>query len=141
MRAIHFLKNIEKFSAIELSDKVEQGFPFAAYLDFQYETGFSRTDMAGFLGVSVHYLKVKAINDKLTKHASERLFKLNEVWVFGLTCFNGNKKDFNQWPHTSLAPLHGRIPLQLLTNFIGMEEVRQLLGRIQHVCIHDLEPY
>ncbi|MBK7653108.1 MAG: DUF2384 domain-containing protein [Flammeovirgaceae bacterium] len=29
-------------------------------------------------------------------------------------------------------PLHGRTPLQLMTNFIGMEEVKQLLGRIQH---------
>ncbi|MBK7653110.1 MAG: hypothetical protein IPJ20_23560 [Flammeovirgaceae bacterium] len=52
LRAMNFFKDIEKFSAIELSDKVEQGFLFVAYLDFQYETGFSRTDMAGFLGVS-----------------------------------------------------------------------------------------
>jgi len=127
-----FFKDIKNYSAIELSDQVEQGFPFTAYLDFQRETGFSRTDMAGFLGVSPHYFNNKTKTDKLTKHASERLIKLNEVWVFGMACFNGNKVDFNQWLQMPLAPLHGRTPLQLMTNFIGMEEVKQLLGRIQY---------
>jgi len=127
-----FFKNLENYSVIQLSDMVEHGLPFPAYLDFQRETGFPHTEMTRFLGVSQHYLKNKTKTDKLTKHAYERLIKLNEIWVFGLACFNGNKEDFNQWLRCPLVALHGRTPVQLMTNLIGMEEVRQLLGRIQY---------
>lgn len=127
-----FFKDLKNYSAIQLSDKIEQGFPFAAYLDFQHETGFSRTDMARCLSVSTRYLQNKTKADTLNKPASERLIVMTRIWDAGLVTFDGNKEVLNQWFRRPLMPLHGRTPLQLMTNFIGMEEVRQLLGRIQH---------
>ncbi len=122
----------KRLSAIELVEAVDTGLPVKAYVAVQKETGFSQAEIAGILGVSTRYLQDKKQRDLLNTTASERLVKLREIWDFGLDVFNGNKGNFKEWLNEPLAPLDGKSPMDIMTNFIGMEQVKQLLGRIQY---------
>ncbi len=126
------LKDIKNYDPIKLSDSVEQGLPFTLYLNFLRQSRFTQNEMARCLSVSTRYLQNKTKSNKLTKPASERLVILIKIWDAGLAVFDGNKKMLSEWLRRPLIPLRGRAPIQLMTNFIGMEEVRQLFGRIQH---------
>ncbi|MBK7652487.1 MAG: DUF2384 domain-containing protein [Flammeovirgaceae bacterium] len=129
---MNILKDIKEHTSIELSDLVEQGLPFTLYLNFQRQSCFTQNEMARCLSVSMRYLQNKTKSDTLNKPASERLIILSRIWDAGLATFDGNKGMLNQWLRRPLISLHSRAPLQLMTNVIGMEEVKQLIGRIQH---------
>jgi len=131
-RAIGIGDQTKRLSAIELVEAVKMGLPAKVYVAVQKETGLSQAEIAEILGVSTRYLQAKRQNDLLNTTASERLVKLREIWSFGLDVFNGNKVDFKEWLYEPLAPLDGKSPMYIMTNFIGMEQVKQLLGRIQY---------
>ncbi len=122
----------KRLSAVELVEAVNIGLPAKMYVVVQKETGLSQTEIADILGVSTRYLQDKKQSDLLNTTASERLVKLREIWDFGLDVFNGNEGNFKEWLNEPLAPLNGKSPMYIMTNFIGMEQVKQLLGRIQY---------
>ncbi len=125
-------ETVKQLSAVQLVDAVAEGLPAKAYLNIQKDTGLSKVEIAEILGVSPRYLQTKTGKDRLNTTASERLVKLVEIWNFGVDVFAGDEEDFKEWLDEPLAPLEGKTPLELMTNFIGMEQVKQLLGRIQY---------
>lgn len=84
------------------------------------------------LGVSIRHLKNKKQTDQLNTRASERLIKLYELWNFGLDAFDGNKENFKEWLRVPLVVFQGRTPLYLMKNLIGIEMVKEVLGRIEY---------
>lgn len=119
-------------SGIELIEAVEEGLPAKFYSTIQKEIGLSNAEIAKILGVSIRYLKDKKQTDQLNTKASERLVKLYELWNFGLDTFDGNAENFKEWLRAPLVVLHGKTPLNLMKNLIGMEMIKELLGRIEH---------
>lgn len=92
----------------------------------------SHAEMAMILGVSVRYLKSKKRNDLLSTKASERLVKYYELWNYGLDVFDGNEENFKAWLKVPITQLNGKTPHEMMKNFIGMEMVKEVLGRIEY---------
>lgn len=124
-------KTLERLSPVALAQVVEDGIPVRAYHNVAEATGLSQGDLAEVLGVSTRYLQNKDKDDLLNTTSSERLVQLANIWNLGLKVF-GDKDELRSWLIEPSAPLEGKTPMELMTNAIGMEEVEQLLGRIQH---------
>lgn len=131
-KAIDYSKIIEGYSPLELFEAVDKGLPAKFYSSIQKEIGLSHAEIAMILGVSIRYLKNKKQTDQLNTKASERLVKLYELWNFGLDTFDGNAENFKEWLRVPLVVLHGKTPLHLMKNLIGMEMVKEVLGRIEY---------
>lgn len=131
-KTINYSKIIKGRSPLEFFHAVEEGLQAKVYASLQKETGLSHAEIAVILGVSIRHLKNKKQTDQLNTRASERLIKLYELWNFGLDAFDGNKENFKEWLRVPLVVFQGRTPLYLMKNLIGIEMVKEVLGRIEY---------
>ncbi len=116
---------------LEVVELLEKGLTKRNYLRAKKFTGFSHQGMAAVLSISTKTLESKDDDDRLSDTASERLLKLAEVAAQGIQVFNSAEL-FREWLHRPLRPLGGKRPSELMVNMYGLENVKRLLGRIEH---------
>ena len=87
--------------------------------------------MAGALSVTRATLINKKGDQKFSNQISEKIVSLADLYSFGYEAFE-DKDRFNKWMFVPNQALGGMAPFDIIDNYYGKEEVRNLIGRIAY---------
>lgn len=102
------------------------------YLEtFKKATSLDYDSLAGALSVTRATLINKKGTQKFSDQVSEKIISLADLYSFGYEVF-GDKDNFNKWMFVPNQALGGLAPFDIIDNYYGKEEVRNLIGRIAY---------
>jgi putative toxin-antitoxin system antitoxin component (TIGR02293 family) len=115
----------------ELVDQVRNGLPFAALSVVMEEYGITRDVVCGVLQLSSRNFLRRKDQKRLSPVESDRLYRLARVLAHANRVFE-DPDESAEWIQTPNAALGKQQPLTLLDTDIGVQQVDQVLGRIEH---------
>ncbi len=102
------------------------------YLEtFKKATSLDYDSLAGALSVTRATLINKKGAEKFSDQISEKIVSLADLYSFGYEVFE-DKDKFNKWMFVPSQALGGLAPFDIIDNYYGKEEVRNLIGRIAY---------
>lgn len=115
----------------ELVEKVRNGLPFAALSAVMEEYGIARDVVCDVLQLSSRNFLRRKEQKRLSADESDRLYRLARVLAHANRVFE-DPDESAEWIQTPNAALGKQQPLTLLDTDIGVQQVDQVLGRIEH---------
>ena len=115
----------------DLAECVRGGLPFAAVSAMTEQYGISRDVLCNLLRLSPRNFLRRKDQKRLSPDESDRLYRLARVIAHANRVFEDpdESADWIQTPNVSLGK---QPPLTLLDTDIGVQQVDQVLGRIEH---------
>lgn len=118
--------------AFKLIHLVRNGIPFNDFSYIAAEHPFDNKEWGAFLNVTVRTLdRYREGNRKLSQKQTERVIEIQQLMEYGLTVFE-NDKNFYSWLNSKNIALGGFIPKKLFDTTIGINLVKDELGKIEH---------
>lgn len=121
---------VESFA--ELMARVEQGFAYRTLERFQHNTGLSASQLADLIHVPWRTLMRRRATGRLLPEESDRLLRAARIFALVLALFEGNVESACAWFVAPKTALGGHSPLALARTDLGVREVEQLVGRLEH---------
>ncbi len=115
----------------DLADRVRKGLPFAALVAVMKEYGISRDVLCTILHLSARNFLRRKEQKRLSPDESDRLYRLARVISHANRVFE-DPEESADWIHSPNVALGKQQPLTLLDTDIGVQQVDQVLGRIEH---------
>ena len=115
----------------ELAERVREGLPFAALSAVMQQYGISRGVLGDILHLSPRNFLRRKEQKRLSPEESDRLYRLARVIAHANRVFE-DPNESADWIQTPNAALGKQQPLTLLDTDIGVQQVDQVLGRIEH---------
>jgi putative toxin-antitoxin system antitoxin component (TIGR02293 family) len=115
----------------ELAERVRAGLPFAALSAVMQQYGISRDALCKILQLSPRNFPRRKEQKRLSPDESDRLYRLARVLAHANRVFE-DPDESADWIQTPNAALGKQQPLSLLDTDIGVRQVDQVLGRIEH---------
>jgi len=118
----------------DLAQRVREGLPFSALSAVVQQYGISRDVVCEILHLSRRNFLRRKQQNRLSPDESDRLYRLARVLAHANRVFEDPEEsaDWIQTPNTALGKQE---PLTLLDTDIGVQQVDQVLGRIEHGII------
>ena len=121
-------------SAEDLADRVRKGLPFTALVAVMENYAISRDVLCGILHLSARNFLRRKEQKRLSPDESDRLYRLARVIAHANRVFE-DPDESAEWIHAPNTSLGKQQPLTLLDTDIGVQQVDQVLGRIEHGII------
>lgn len=118
----------DKIKAIKEGVTKEQLENLKAGAELDYDT------LARVLNVAKATLHNKKGKAKFDQYISERIFLVADLYSFGYEVF-GSRQKFNSWMKSEIRALGYVTPLSLIDTLYGIEEVKNIIGRIAYGII------
>jgi putative toxin-antitoxin system antitoxin component (TIGR02293 family) len=115
----------------DLTARVREGLPFAALVAVMEQYGISRDVLSGILHLSARNFLRRREQKRLSPDESDRLYRLARVIAHANRVFEDPEASAD-WIQSPNAALGKQQPLALLDTDIGVQQVDQVLGRIEH---------
>ena len=115
----------------KLAERVREGLPFAALSAVMQQYGISRDVLCDILHLSPRNFLRRKEQKRLSPDESDRLYRLARVLAHANRVFE-DPDESADWIQTPNAALGKQQPLSLLDTDIGVQQVDQVLGRIEH---------
>lgn len=122
---------INDLTPLQKMDIVKSGISKSYLERLKKAAGLDYNELAAVLSVTRATLINKNAAYKFNDAVSERILSLADLYSYGYEVF-GDKEHFNQWMFAINRALGGKAPFDLMDNIFGREEVRNLIGRIEH---------
>lgn len=117
-----------------LAERVREGLPFAALSAVVEQYGISRDVACEILHLSRRNFLRRKEQNRLSPGESDRIYRLARVLAHANRVFE-NPEESAGWIQTPNTALGKQQPLTLLDTDIGVQQVDQVLGRIEHGII------
>lgn len=114
-----------------LAELVRKGLPFAALAAVMGDYGISRDVLCTILHLSPRNFLRRKEQRRLSPDESDRLYRLARVIAHANRVFE-DPDESAEWIHSPNVALGKQQPLILLDTDIGVQQVDQVLGRIEH---------
>ncbi|HMO32528.1 MAG TPA: MbcA/ParS/Xre antitoxin family protein [Lacibacter sp.] len=118
------------YSTADLIRTSRHGVRKASLLQLSKQLGITMEKMSSLLHTSLRNLQRKEDNALLDPLKSERVLELT-VFAQRGSAVLGSLELFQQWLQRPLPALDNQQPLELLDTSFGLQQVRQLLGRLE----------
>jgi putative toxin-antitoxin system antitoxin component (TIGR02293 family) len=115
----------------QLREAVRAGLPYASLVAVMGELGLARTEAADAIHLPPRTVARRKKEQKLQADESDRLVRLARLAAQGADAL-GDKEKAATWLRRPNRALGGKIPLELLDSDIGVRQVEEVLGRIEH---------
>lgn len=117
--------NLDMMSEVKkgLSRHVLDGLKDLTKLDF--------TSLSKVIGTTTATIHKKKHDDRFSLPVSEKIMEVAALYDFGVEVFE-DKDDFNTWMQTENSTLGTRKPIEFIDTIFGINEVRNVIGRIQY---------
>lgn len=111
---------------------VREGIPYHDFLAVSSLSPFTLKEWANFLNVSTRTLeRHREENKTFRQEQSERILSIYQLLNYGVSVF-GYKEGFFDWISAESIALGGVKPKDLLDTSIGINMVKDELGRLEH---------
>ena len=127
----NIIKNIERWSMLQKIAIIRSGVSKTELEKVKEETGLDYEMLSRILSVTKATLHNKKGYGKFSSEVSERLLLFAEIYVYGVEVF-GEKRKFIHWMSNPIRSTGGIAPLELMDTKYGMEEVKDIIGRIDY---------
>lgn len=118
--------------AFKLIHLVRNGIPFNDFSHIAAEHPFDSKEWGLFLNTTVRTLdRYKEGNKRLTQRQTERVIEIQQLMEYGITVFENNQ-NFYSWLNSKNVALGGFVPKKLFDTTIGINLVKDELGKIEH---------
>ena len=111
--------------------KIRSGLPIKWLERLAPLFGVSVTALAEIIGIDSRTLTRRRKGGKLTHRESNAIYPLALLYMHGLQVFE-DPEAVRKWFNAEEDDFSGMKPIELLDTASGIEEVDQLLGRIEH---------
>ena len=115
----------------DLAERVREGLPFAVLSAVMEQYGISRDVLCDLLHLSRRNFLRRKEQKRLSPDESDRVYRLARVIAHANRVFE-DPDESADWIQTPNASLGKQRPLTLLDTDIGVQQVDQVLGRIEH---------
>lgn len=110
---------------------VEEGISKKALEKLKEKSGLDYDQLSRLLNVSRTTLIALKGKAKFNTDISDKILGLADIYSYGYEVFEDHSR-FNEWIFRPNGALGGQSPFELLRNSFGREEVKNLIGRIDH---------
>ena len=122
---------IHQWSSYQKIETIKEGISKEELENLKEQAGIDYNILSKILVVTKATLHNKKGKDRFDAAVSERILLLADIYSYGYTVFKDREK-FNRWMKTPNRALGDVIPLDLAETIYGMEEVKNLIGRIDY---------
>jgi putative toxin-antitoxin system antitoxin component (TIGR02293 family) len=118
----------------QLAERLRKGLPFAALSTVLQQYEIPRDVLCEILHLSARNFLRRKEQKRLSPDESDRLYRLARVLAHANRVFE-DPEESADWMQTPNASLGKQQPLVLLDTDVGVQQVDQVLGRIEHGII------
>lgn len=118
----------------DLRQTVKEGLPYASFEALSARLGLDRDEAATALHLPHRTIARRKKQQKLRADESDRVLRLARISAQAAETF-GSETKATEWLRRPNRALGNVIPLQLLDTDIGVYQVEEILGRIEHGLI------
>lgn len=122
---------IYQWSSYQKIETIKEGISKEELENLKEQAGIDNNVLASVLSVTKATLHNKKGKERFDAYVSERILLLADIYSFGYTVFKDREK-FNRWMKTPNRALGNETPINLTETIYGMEEVKNLIGRIDY---------
>jgi putative toxin-antitoxin system antitoxin component (TIGR02293 family) len=115
----------------DLTERVRKGLPFNALVAVMEQYGIARDVLCTILHLSARNFLRRGEQKRLSPGESDRLYRLARVIAHANRVFE-DPEESADWIQSPNRALGKQQPLTLLDTDIGVQQVDQVLGRIEH---------
>ena len=115
----------------DLAGLAEEGLPKQSLIFFMQKINLDERRLFSYLDVTKRTLDNYKPQERLRLYVSDRIIHLAELYVKGKEIFE-NFENFNEWLKRPSVDLAGQKPLSLIQTRKGIDDLLQVLGRIEH---------
>ncbi len=126
------LIGIKASDRMELSEKVQVGFPFKAFITLTKSMEVSNQHLAELVQISDRTLIRRRKDGILKSDESERLLRIARIFTLAVNLFEGDISSAQNWLSISNRALGGESPLEASKTEEGSREVENLITRLEH---------
>lgn len=110
---------------------VKKGISKNYLVSFKITINIDYDRFATILGTTKTTLHKKQGDELFSSSISEKTVALMDIYRYGYEVFEDRDK-FNKWIQTSNRALGDRIPLDVMDTIFGLDEVKNIITRIEH---------
>ncbi len=125
------LIGIKASDRLELSEKVQIGFPFKAFDTLTKSMELTNQQLANLVQISDRTLNRRRKDGKLNADESERLLQFSRIYTMAVDLFEGDSTSAQEWLSNANRALRGLSPLTASKTEIGSREVENLIIRLE----------
>ena len=126
------LIGIKASDRMELSEKVQVGFPVKAFISLTKTMELSNKQLAELVQISSRTLNRRLKEGILKADESERLLRFSRIFTMAKNLFEGDSSSAQNWLRNSNRALGGESPLEASKTEEGSREVENLINRLDH---------
>ena len=126
------LIGIKASDRMELSEKVQVGFPVKAFISLTKTMELSNKQLAELVQISSRTLNRRLKEGILKADESERLLRFSRIFTMATNLFEGDSSSAQKWLRNSNRALGGESPLETSKTEEGSREVENLINRLEH---------
>jgi putative toxin-antitoxin system antitoxin component (TIGR02293 family) len=115
----------------QLAERLRAGLPYSAFESLLKSLNVPRRVLANTLHLTGRTLARRKREGVLAPVESNRVYRLARVFAHAVDVFADRQKA-TAWLNRSNQALGGRTPLSVLDTDIGVQEVDEILGRIEY---------
>lgn len=116
----------------DLVRRIREGFPVQAFSEFSVALGISEKELGHYTGVPPRTLARRKASGHLQPDESDRVARIALLLEEAIELFDGDREKAAHWFKTPKRALGGATPLEYADTEPGAQEVRALIGRLQH---------
>lgn len=120
-----------KMTPFEKMDLSRRGISKNDLINLKSKSGLDYNRLAAALSVTRATLINKKGSEKFSPTLSEKIIDLANIYSYGYEVF-GDIQKFNKWMDNPNTALGGVKPIDVIDNQFGREEVKHIIGRIDH---------
>jgi len=126
------LIGIKASDRLELSDKVQAGFPFNSFVLLARSMVVTKKELAELVQISTRTLNRRQKEGKLKADESDRLLRYARIFTYAIDLFEGDQEAAQNWLSSENRALKGDLPLEVSKTEEGAREVENLIVRLEH---------
>ena len=115
----------------QLADRLRAGLPYSAFESLLRSLNVPRRVLADTLHLPARTLARRKREGRLAPVESNRVYRLARVFAHAVDVF-GDRQKASAWLSRPNQALGGRTPLSVLDTDVGVQEVDEILGRIEY---------
>ena len=126
------LLGLRNYDLLWIYQNVRKGIAYSAFEHFQRNTALATEALAALAGIPRRTLARRKEQGRFEPDESDRLVRFAKLFGRALELFEGDADAAREWLTTPQRGLGGIAPVELGKTDIGVNEVENLIGRLEY---------
>jgi putative toxin-antitoxin system antitoxin component (TIGR02293 family) len=126
------LLGLRKTGTLSLAAAVRSGLTYRALDRFARETELPLSTLGELIQIPSRTLVRRKSEGRLQPEESDRLLRVSRIFGLAIDLFEGDRVGALHWLSSAQRALGNETPMALMQTDVGVREVENLIGRLEH---------